>query len=226
MHNFDQFAEDYVAINDRYASMFRTNTDYFAAYKVSFVARLVGKQFAGRILDFGCGIGLVSNKLVVALPLATVHGVDSSSASIARAKENAPEPSRSRYFESDGELVDGTYDVIILANVLHHIPPAERSSVMARVFALLRPGGRTVVFEHNTWNPVVMRIVKNHPFDRDAVFVPPTETTRLMRNAGLRSSLHFIVFFPGFLKVLQRLEPYLRFVPMGGQYACVGTRPG
>jgi len=225
MHNFDQFAEDYVAINDRYASLVRENTDYFASYKASFIARLAGARFSGTVLDFGCGIGLVSNKLVTALPAATVHGVDSSPASIARARATAPQSDRVHYFESDAGLADATYDFVILANVLHHVPPAERPSVLKRVFMLLKPGGRVVVFEHNTWNPVVMHIVRNHPFDRDAIFVPVTAAKRLLSEAGLSTKVHFIVFFPGFLKMLQRLEPYLRFVPFGGQYACIGKKP-
>jgi len=224
MHNFDQFAEDYVAINDRYASFFREKTDYFAAYKAAYVARLCSVAFDGRILDFGCGIGLVTNRLGGLLPLARIDGVDSSAASIARARSGATDPSRICYFESETELT-GSYDIVVLANVLHHVPASERPAVLGRVFGLLNRGGRVVVFEHNTWNPLVMRIVRNHPFDRDAVFLPPSETARLARAAGLMPRIDFIVFFPAFLKMLRPLERYLRMLPIGGQYACVGTKP-
>ena len=223
MHNFDQFADDYVKINDQFSSFFREDTTYFARYKASYVARLVGTNFAGKILDFGCGIGLVSNRLHELLPAAHVDGIDSSQASITRARTDTDGGPKVRYFDSEADL-DREYDVIIMANVLHHVPPGDRQSVLAHVFSLLGATGAVVVFEHNTWNPLVMRIVKKHPFDQDAAFLSPMETARLVRAAGFSVRTDFIVFFPSFLKSLRRLEPRLRYLPIGGQYACVGRK--
>ena len=223
MHNFDEFADDYVAINDRYSSFFREKTDYFARYKAAYLARTFGAEFQGRILDFGCGIGLVTNRLPAVMPLASIDGIDSSPASIARARTDAGPDSSVHYYQSETELA-GRYDGIVMANVLHHVEPAHRTDVMGRAFDLLNPGGRLVVFEHNTWNPLVMSIVTRHPFDRDAVFLSPREAATLVRNAGLEPCVDFIVFFPAFLRAFRFLEPSLRWLPIGGQFACIGTR--
>lgn len=223
MHSFDDFADDYVAINDRYSWFFREKTGYFADYKASYVARLVGPSFTGAILDFGCGIGLVTNRLTARLPLARIDGLDSSPASIARARRDAHANARVRYIESDDALAP-PYDVVIMANVLHHLAPVERESVLRRVHELLAPGGRLVIFEHNTWNPLVMLIVRKHPFDSDAVFVSPREASKLVRSAGLTPSIDFIVFFPAFFKIFRPAERHLRWLPIGGQYACIGRK--
>jgi len=223
MHNFDQFADDYVAIHDRHSSFFGEATDYFADYKARYVERALGRDFAGRILDFGCGIGLVTKRLAARLPKATIDGVDSSSASIARARSESTGEARIRYCESETEL-NGAYDCIVMANVLHHVEPADRPDVMATAARLLSPNGRVVIFEHNTWNPVVMHIAKRHPFDTDAVFLSARESAALLRGAGLRTHIEFIVFFPALLKALRVFERYMWFLPIGGQYACTGMK--
>ena len=223
MHNFDEFADDYVSINDQYTSFFGEKTDYFANYKAAYLAKLFGAGFKGRILDFGCGIGLVTNRLTTLLPSATIDGIDSSAASIARARTEVPSDSNIHYYQSESELA-GRYDGILMANVLHHVEPADRIDVMRRALDLLDRGGRLVVFEHNTWNPLVMNIVTRHPFDRDAVFLSPRAAGKLMRDVGLAPRIDFIVFFPAFLRVFRFLEPSLRLLPIGGQYVCVGKK--
>src|ERR1041385_2818988 len=84
MENFDVFAQDYKDILDKSLRASGETGEYFAEYKARFVAGCLGKDFSGKILDYGCGIGLLSEFLVKHLPSAVVHGYDVSAASIAR----------------------------------------------------------------------------------------------------------------------------------------------
>jgi hypothetical protein len=63
--------------------------------------------------------------------------------------------------------------------VLHHVPPADREALLARVATKLAPGGKLVVFEHNPWNPLTRKVVAECAFDADAVLLPPTEILKI-----------------------------------------------
>src|SRR5207253_7102278 len=58
--------------------------DYFSELKARYLARTLGAAFSGKILDFGCGIGLLSTFIVQHLPACDLHGFDFSAASIDR----------------------------------------------------------------------------------------------------------------------------------------------
>ena len=56
----------------------------------------------------------------------------------------------------DGALApfaDGSFDVVTISAVLHHVPLAERNAVYRELGRMLKPGGRIYVFEHNPRNP-------------------------------------------------------------------------
>jgi 16S rRNA G1207 methylase RsmC len=53
---FDQFAGNYERVLDKSVAISGEDLSYFAQY----LARILGASFAGRVLDFGCGIGLLS----------------------------------------------------------------------------------------------------------------------------------------------------------------------
>ena len=84
---------------------------------------------------------------------------------------------------------------------------------------LLSDEGSLFVFEHNPFNPVTRRIVNTCPFDRGAVLLRPKEVSDLVRGTGLETKERgYCLFFPGFLRGLRRLEKYLFWLPLGGQY--------
>jgi hypothetical protein len=48
---FDQYATNYTELVDQSVSISGEGSEYFSEYKARYLARLVGRDFAGRILD-------------------------------------------------------------------------------------------------------------------------------------------------------------------------------
>lgn len=230
MTSFDAFSQDYAEINDRMLAGTGESTEALAAGKAKYLAGLLSAEFEGKILDYGCGVGLVTRALRQRFSRATVHGYDPSARSIAAARQNDEGESASgsaasgtiRYADALDAL-DRDYDLILLANVLHHVPPSERPELVAQLATRLSDPGRFAILEHNPRNWPVMRILARHPFDQDAVFVRHEEAEALLSSVNLDPRTDFIVFFPGPLRPLQFLERCLRRIPFGAQYVCSGV---
>lgn len=220
--DFDRYATNYRELHDRNISASGETGEYFARYKARYLVRLLGTGFAGRILDYGCGIGLVTAELSTFLPLARLEAFDESKASIANVK---PELKRKVHFCTDFSEV-GTADVILVANVLHHVVLPERQLLINRLSAKLATSGQLVIFEHNPKNPLTVAAVRDCSFDEDAVLLQSGETVSLCTGAGLKVLRRdYIVFFPRQLSWLRALEPSLRWLPIGAQYAVVASKP-
>ncbi len=95
-----------------------------------------------RVLDVGCGEGLLTRRLA---PLTTdeVVGVDVSADAVRRAEAQADSP-RLRYVCGDVlEVdVDGPYDLVTCVAMLHHVP---LRAGLERLHELTAPGGTLVV---------------------------------------------------------------------------------
>lgn len=97
----------------------------------------------GLALDFGCGIGRLTNPL--AKHFKQVHGVDVSASMIERARRLCRFPDRIEYFQntaSDLSAFRGNnYDLIYSELVLQHIPPRYQLSYIEDFLRLLSPKG-------------------------------------------------------------------------------------
>ena len=219
---FDAFAGDYNRALRECLRASGETPDYFAEYKVQYLARRISVGQDSRVLDFGCGVGSLVGALRRRVPGVRVDGYDPSPASLEHIPADVKGPGR---FASDlADLEDG-YDAVVLAGVLHHIQPEKRAGVIAEASFKLRPGGSLVVFEHNPLNPLTRRVVEACPFDEGAVLLPARETVNLITATGLISvQRDYIVFFPRTFKALRPLEPALGWFPLGAQYAVTGTR--
>ena len=98
-----------------------------------------------RILELGCGTGILTAMLRATFPGAETTGLDISGEMLALASEK-PELAGTRFIEGDirGEWPDGMYDAIISTLCLHHISRDERSEVIRRAAGALNPGGRFI----------------------------------------------------------------------------------
>lgn len=216
---FDAYAHRYDDLHSASIAASGEGPEYFAVYKQRTLERVLGAKFAEPILDFGCGIGNLTRFLVESFP--EVHGYDPSSASVELAAKRAPQAT---FFHAIERLPRASYGAVVVANVLHHVPPAERPALLALVREVLAPGGRVVVFEHNPLNPVTRRAVAACPFDENAELLWPWEAKRLLRDAQLGEvELDYIVFFPRALAKIRGLEPRLGWLPLGAQI-CVSAR--
>ena len=222
MGNFDQYADSYQGVHSENVRVTGESSEYFAQYKARYVARRLGAQFSGKILDYGCGVGMVSSFMKQLLPKATVDGFDLSAASLA----NVDSVLRAQgIFTCAWNEVRDNYDAVVLSNVMHHVPPDKRLEVIASIRDRIAPGGVLIIIEHNPLNPLTRWAVANCAFDDDAILIPSKEAKDFVSHSGLQVVRRdYIVFFPHLLSWLRRLEPYLKWCPAGAQYALVAQR--
>ncbi len=114
------------------------------------VARLLPRiPPQARVLDLGCGHGMVLRALAKGGFRGEYVGVDFSTPLLTQARTNAPADLRSRFVQADltapswtSRVGAGPFEVILAFAVFHHLPgQALRQRVLAQAAALLRPGG-------------------------------------------------------------------------------------
>lgn len=225
---FDRYAGSYRDLHKTSVLASGEEPEYFAAYKVAWMAAALGGEFSARraeILDFGCGVGGSIPHLCKYFPRADLFGVDVSGESLGAARRAHPQVSYSQITTDRIDLPDACVDVAMAACVYHHIPPSERPRWTAEISRVLRPGGRLFLFEHNPLNPLTRKVVRDCPFDDDAILLPGAESLQLMQGAEFHEvDLVYIVFFPRLLARLRPLEKALGWLPLGAQYVVQGRK--
>lgn len=214
--DFDEYTKEYNTLLRDGTAFFSKDDTYFAEYKVR-LAQARTSRPVRRVLEYGCGIGRNIPSLRRAFPGAEVVGTDISQASLEQARQANPGVE----FLAEGEAAAhlGGFDLIFVAGVYHHVPPAERAMVSQTLHTRLAPGGSLIVFEHNPYNPITARIVSNCPYDADAVLLRPSELKRHLSQAGFTGlGGGFCLFVPPRLAWLAWLEPLIAWLPLGGQY--------
>jgi ubiquinone/menaquinone biosynthesis C-methylase UbiE len=113
---------------------------------------LIGISPGERVLDIGCGSGVVTRAIAKRVaPNGRVVGADSSGALLAVAREYAdrtPHGGIIEFREADCRKLpfpDATFDVSLAVTVLAHVPGAERA--LAEMVRVTRRGGRVGVFD-------------------------------------------------------------------------------
>jgi 2-polyprenyl-3-methyl-5-hydroxy-6-metoxy-1,4-benzoquinol methylase len=219
---FDKFADSYRSQLDKSVELAGESSSYFVEYKAAYIARTLGTDTPTKILDFGCGVGILSIALAEHRPKDVLHGYDVSAESLDRIPANVRQRGR---FTSQLDELDRDYDLIVISNVLHHIAPEKRQATISDLSTRLSPRGRILVIEHNPLNPMTRWVVAHCPFDDDAILLPPREVKQYCAAAGLLSTRRdYIVFFPKSLSGLRGLEPKLGWLPAGAQYALTAWR--
>jgi 2-polyprenyl-3-methyl-5-hydroxy-6-metoxy-1,4-benzoquinol methylase len=216
--DFDDWAEEYEQILNSCLGLDDETDDYFHLQKLACLKRWIpGIGRTATILDFGCGIGKLATLTAQAFPLSTVYGYEISSKCIEVARKKWGHLQNLTF---SNELPPIRYfDIIIAANVFHHIKPSDRAGKLLQLKEMIKPGGNIAVFEHNPFNPLTRHIVRTCLFDREAELISLRKFVGLARKSRLRIRLNrYIVFFPRSLSSFQRLEPFLGLLPLGAQY--------
>jgi 2-polyprenyl-3-methyl-5-hydroxy-6-metoxy-1,4-benzoquinol methylase len=123
------------AVSEVYRRLF-VDLDHFATCVHTWVPQ------ARRILEVGCGEGTMTDRLLKAYPDATVAAIDIT-------------PNVGRLFRGDAARVTflqrsvehvarqepTSFDLVILCDVLHHVPPPERQALLSAIDRAMAPGG-------------------------------------------------------------------------------------
>jgi len=221
-HDFDPYASNYQEIHNQNIKITGADRDYYSEQKVLLIK---GEEEAGAdgvssILDFGCGDGNSVPFFRRHFPRAAIHGMDVSEMSLAVARERNIPNSTFSAFNGKMEPKE-SFDLAFMANVLHHNNPSAQVDLVRSLKESLKPGGRLYIFEHNPHNPLIRKLVRDCPFDRDAALLKPGYCRHLVEQAGFDSiEVRFILFIPRYrpLKWLLFLEDHLKWLPLGAQY--------
>jgi ubiquinone/menaquinone biosynthesis C-methylase UbiE len=104
-----------------------------------------------RLLDAGCGTGMIALRIAAQYPGCTVQGIDISPKMIAAARRDAEHQGLTVDFRV-GSILDLPYpgesfDVVITNIVYHHLDLTEKRQAVAEIARVLTPGGRYVSAE-------------------------------------------------------------------------------
>lgn len=228
---FDKYATDYDQMHRKSIAASGYEPSFFDEYKIIEMARNLGASILNTaqisILNFGCGIGKSESILSKYFPNASILGIDVSAESIELAKQQEYDSSKIRFESFDGTNIhiQQQFDIIYIANVFHHIPHSEHLNITKQLCSLLTENGSLFMFEHNPYNPLTLRTVKQCEFDVDAVLLNPGYSQQLYSNSGFTTvQRRYTLFFPKFLSLFRPLEPLLHWLPFGAQYYILASK--
>ena len=104
----------------------------------------------GRALDFGCGIGRLSQRL--AQEFDTVLGVDLSPTMVKEAKRLNRYADRCEYVRADlDRFIDAEFDFVLSVYVIQHIAPSLQAPILRDLTRVLKPDGLAVIQIYGGW---------------------------------------------------------------------------
>lgn len=222
---FDAHARSYKEVLDQSIGFSGEDSAYFAEYKIRDLRHELTRSGADpdtalRLLDFGCGVGTSMPHARRYFARAELLGVDVSQESLDQARVRHGELARFLSLE-DGKwpVQASSLDAAYAMCVFHHVDEDAHVRLLAEIRSRLKPGGMMMVYEHNPFNPLTVRVVNNCPFDENAKLIRASVMAQRCRDAGYKDvKVRYRVFFPGFLKVFRFAEGMLSWLPLGGQY--------
>lgn len=220
--NFDEFAKDYRHTHDQSVKLSGAGSDYFSEYKIVELMRHENSQANLTILDFGCGDGNSSLFIRKHFLNSAIKGIDVSEKSIEEARKKHIENAEFQAFNGTKfPFQDEEFDVVFTSMVFHHIEHHLHESILKEIYRVLKPGGRFYNFEHNPNNPLTRKVVRECPFDEDAVLLKPAYHKGIIHKSPLKlEKVKYTLFFPRhkLFKPFLTLENLLSWCPIGAQY--------
>jgi SAM-dependent methyltransferase len=158
-------------IAETYDSVFKPHiSDHYASRRLTLFESLCPK--GGRILDYGCGTGVLAERL-------TERGFDvlGTEYSAGMLKKAAERGVRGALLK-DGQIPfdDGQFDLVYCVAVFHHLETTEKvREAIHEMVRVARPGGHVVIWDHNPLNPFWPALMKRWPQDHGDERLVPLE---------------------------------------------------
>lgn len=179
----DYYPRGYYGQGKRYSMPLERLLDWLYAFRGRLIEIANGLE-PGRVLDIGCGRGLLLHQLRKRGWEVTGTELSDASASYARDVLQIDVKTGSL---GELDLPDESYDTVILWHVLEHIP--DPAALLAEVARILRPGGTLLVAVPN-FGSLEARWARDHWFHLDVPrhlnHFTTTSLRRLLAGAGLR----------------------------------------
>ncbi|GAA4328248.1 hypothetical protein GCM10023149_32180 [Mucilaginibacter gynuensis] len=115
------------------------------------------------LLDIGCGTGLATELLlntIAGQSIANVHLLDTSAVMLGKARYRAKAWHKNIDVTfGDIKAVNGTYDIILVSSVMHHIP--DLKAFLTSISALQKPGGLLITMHDPALEALQSHTYKN-----------------------------------------------------------------
>ncbi|HMN69441.1 MAG TPA: class I SAM-dependent methyltransferase [Bdellovibrionales bacterium] len=226
MSEFDGYRDIYQNEIDGAVSFVGQGQDFFTKVKGNYILELLAAENLStyKVLDVGCGHGLVHGHLISALgSKLNLTGIDVAGTVVEVARKNHPGASYDTYEGTRLPYADHSFDMAFTICVMHHVEPGSWSGFLAEMKRVVRPGGLIAVFEHNPLNPLTRRVVNNCPLDENAVLLRASTLTTLLKRTGLSEvRQQFISFTPFGGRFFQWFDRQMGWLPLGAQYFATG----
>lgn len=153
-------------------------------------AKLVenGLSLNSNVLEIGCGIGTVSQLIAKTAKQGTIKAVDLSADSIKIAKNSLEQFKNIEFIHGDIITMDiqGNFDLIVLPDVIEHIPLEQHKQLFKKISNLLNSKGKICI---NIPDPYYLEWCHIHRKENLQIIDQPIYTNVLSENideAGLR----------------------------------------
>ena len=223
---FDQFSQNYDELVNQALKPTYLEASYLSAYKLRKISQVLPDFQKKEInfLDFGCGQGNFCKNYYQFFPKGNYFGVDISEKMIGQANEKLGNLGTFYEFNSL-KWKQNNYDIIFSSCVFHHISPLDHLNTLSELQKLLAKNGKIVLWEHNPFNPITRKLVKDCALDENAILIKPNQMKKTFANAGLKTLVvQYATYFPKYLHFLNPLETFLCFLPFGAQYFIIGEK--
>jgi len=102
---------------------------------------------SGKMVEFGCGIGLFSNLAAVKKPGLEVTGIDENSKAIQVAQSTIRSRQNIQFLHQNAQSFKDkeSMDVVAMIDVIHHVPRKYQPQVLITARETLKPGGTLIL---------------------------------------------------------------------------------
>jgi SAM-dependent methyltransferase len=146
----------------------------------------VAGEVSGRILDIGCGHGILLERALARWSAVQPCGCDFSAVMCARTRARNPGAAVARADAEDLPFADGRFDHVFMVEVLEHLPQARRA--LGEVRRVLRPGGTFLVAVPNRdwfhYESHMQAREKNRPLEAQWHWYGAGEIKQLLADCG------------------------------------------
>ena len=139
---------------------------------------------SGKVLDVGCGHGLLAMELAISEPNRSVLATDHDVARIDLARQAGKNINNLQFEVSTGSPVtDEKFNAIIMIDFLHYFSPEQQDAMIAKAFANLENGGWLLAREVNQQGGLVSKL--NQLYEKIATMTGFTQSNTIQAKENL-----------------------------------------
>jgi 2-polyprenyl-3-methyl-5-hydroxy-6-metoxy-1,4-benzoquinol methylase len=143
---------------------------------------------SGKVLDVGCGHGLLAMEMALSAPNRTVLATDHDVARIALATQAGKGIANLKFEVSTGSPVadvgaEGKFDAIMMIDFLHYFSPEQQDAMIVKAFANLQPGGWLLAREVNQQGGLISKL--NQLYEKMATLTGFTQSNTIQAKENL-----------------------------------------